>query len=272
MSSDQGRKKEITMPRVSVIMPCYNEEKNVKEAVESILNQTFTDFELIIIDDCSTDGTFGILEYYEKKDKRVRILKNSSNIGVAASANIGIKNSYGTYIARMDADDFSLPERLEKQYRYMERNQEVVLLGTFCKNVDGLGSKKLVSFPQEDEGIREYMKRDNPFIQSSTMFKKIVSGGLVQYRDMQVYEDYDLWIRLGSFGEYHILGEVLVERKEDDNFKSRKVWKGLDKKQIYRMRLGYQIEAMKKFGFSFKGSVFCMKTVLSIFVSYVRCM
>ena len=248
-------------------MPCYNEEANIVSAVESILSQTFQDFELIIIDDCSTDKTYEILKTYEEKDSRVQVLRNSVNMGVAASANIGIKNYKGAYIARMDADDISLPKRLEKQYQYMKENVNTILLGTLCENIDCHGNRKQVSLPNQDKNIREYLKKDNPFIQSSTMFKKILDGNLIQYREKKVYEDYDLWIRLGRYGKYHILDKVLVIRKEDNNFQNRKVWEGLSKNHIYRMRLKYQIEAMKRFGFSFKGLFFCSKTLLSIFIS-----
>ena len=255
------------MPKISVVMPCYNEETNVGSAIESILSQTFQDIELIIIDDCSTDKTYEILEKYEERDSRIRVFRNSVNMGVAESANIGIKNSKGDYIARMDADDVSLPKRLEKQYQYMKENKNTILLGTLCENIDCYGNRKLIHLPNQDKEIREYLKKDNPFIQSSIMFKKIFSGSLIQYKELKVYEDYDLWLRLGGYGEYHILDEVLVIRKEDDNFKNKKVWEGLSKNHLYRMRLKYQIEAMKRFGFSFKGLFFCIKTLLSIFIS-----
>ena len=109
-------------------MPAYNAEKYINEAIDSILAQTFTDFEFIIIDDGSTDSTCAIVESYS--DSRIRFFKNEHNLGVAATLNRGLDLARGEYIARMDADDISLPTRFEKQAAYMDSHPDVVVCGT----------------------------------------------------------------------------------------------------------------------------------------------
>src|SRR5215218_8009066 len=114
------------MPQVSVILPVYNGEAYLQEAVDSILAQTFTDFELLIINDGSTDDSERIIDSY--KDSRVKHLKNEQNRGLIFSLNRGVEAAKGAYIARMDADDVALPERLEKQMQYLKQNKEVGIL------------------------------------------------------------------------------------------------------------------------------------------------
>lgn len=121
------------LPLIYVVMSCYNREKYVVEAIESILNQTYTNFEFIIIDDCSTDNTFEIVKEYAKKDNRILALKNDKNYCYVHSLNKGIEIAKGKYIARMDDDDISLPERFEKQVEFLEKNEDIIALGTFIE-------------------------------------------------------------------------------------------------------------------------------------------
>ena len=116
------------MPRVSVVMPAYNAEKYIGEAIDSILNQTFTDFEFIIIDDGSSDRTADIVKSYS--DPRIRLLANERNSGIVASLNRGIQKATGKYIARMDADDYSRLDRIKKQVDFLDNHPEVIALGT----------------------------------------------------------------------------------------------------------------------------------------------
>ena len=116
------------MPKISVLMPIYNtQEEHLREAIESILNQTFSDFELIVIDDCSTDTTGEILKRLAERDERVKVHPNEVNLRLPSSLNKAISLARGRYIARMDADDIALPERLERQYAFMEAHPNVAL-------------------------------------------------------------------------------------------------------------------------------------------------
>ena len=120
-------------PKVTVLMPVYNCEKYLRESIESILNQTFKDFEFLIINDGSSDKSAEIVESYN--DNRINFVQNEKNIGLAASLNRGLDIAKGEYIARMDADDISLPERLEKQVRFMETNPQIGICGQLDKNL-----------------------------------------------------------------------------------------------------------------------------------------
>ena len=111
-------------PLVSVIIPCYNAEKYVEEAVRSIMTQTYKNIEILVTEDCSTDNTLKILKNLEKEDSRIKVIQNKKNLKIVKSLNNMINIAQGKYIARMDADDISLPERIEKQVRFMEENPE----------------------------------------------------------------------------------------------------------------------------------------------------
>ncbi len=121
--------------KLSVIMPVYNGQDFVSKAIESILGQTFSDFEFIIINDGSTDRTLKILESYQKKDKRI-VLLNQENKGIAKSLNRGIAKAKGDYIARQDADDISFPDRLRNQVEFLDNNKDVGFLGCSCEMID----------------------------------------------------------------------------------------------------------------------------------------
>ena len=120
------------IPYVSVLMSVHNSENTVNFAIDSILNQTFSNFELLIMNDCSTDKTQIILEKYQNVDSRIKLFNNSTNLGLTRSLNTLIENSNGSFIARQDADDFSLPLRLEKQIEYIKKYKiDGVLLKLF---------------------------------------------------------------------------------------------------------------------------------------------
>ena len=123
-------------PKVTVLMPVYNGGKYIREAIKSILSQSFTDFEFLIIDDGSTDNSVGIVQSFS--DNRIRLIKNNCNIGIAESLNKGIESSKGEYIVRMDADDISFPDRIKKQVAFMDANPEVGVSGTWIKTISSV--------------------------------------------------------------------------------------------------------------------------------------
>jgi glycosyltransferase involved in cell wall biosynthesis len=196
------------MPKVSVVTSVYNGEAYLKECIESILNQTYRDFEFIILNNGSTDQTPDILNQY--RDPRLQII-HQDNLGLSRSLNKGVHLSNSDLIARLDADDYSSPQRLEKQIAFMEKNVNVVLCGSRRKEL--VGSKiffSLVPFIEKDENIRKTVSCFNPLSHSTIMFRKkafIEAGG---YRDQFKYaQDYNLWVRMLALGEAHNLDEVL---------------------------------------------------------------
>jgi glycosyltransferase involved in cell wall biosynthesis len=208
-----------TTPKISVLMPVYNCELYVASAVESILNQTYTDFEFLIIDDASTDATLSIIKSYT--DSRIKIIEKPINSGYTNSLNYGLTIAKGKYIARMDGDDISYPERFDKQIAYLEANPEVVVCGTNQKIV---GNDKLIFLPQSNKSIKIRLLWGNCIPHSSAMIrKKILEDNNIQYDiTTEPAEDYHLWIHLLAFGKLCNLPEVLLEYRVYSNQVSRK--------------------------------------------------
>ena len=183
-------------PKISVVMSTYNAERYLAEAIESILNQTFKDFEFIIINDGSTDDSSKIIKNYAKKDKRIVVINNKENIGLIKSLNKGIKRAIGKYIARMDADDISMPNRFQVQFDFLEKNQDIFLVGTRAFLIDDSGKRLGKTHVKNDfKIIRKILESgNNCFIHSSIMFRK---GSDVRYREKAMHcEDYDLYLQL----------------------------------------------------------------------------
>ena len=184
-------------PRVSVIMSVYNGQEHLGEAIESILVQTFTDFEFIIVDDGSTDSTWKILTSYH--DERITPARSQQNLGLSKSLNRGLKIAKGDYIARQDADDVSLPARLTTQLEYLYQHNLVGLLGTAYHVVDAKGHCMATHRqPLTDTEIRWQMLFHNAFCHTSVMFRReLVDTGEPPYsRELRYSQDYDLWARL----------------------------------------------------------------------------
>jgi hypothetical protein len=198
---------------VSVVMSVFNGQAFLVEAVESILGQTFRDFEFVIVDDGSTDGTAEILDRFARQDERIRILRHA-NKGRAESLNAGIGLANGKYIARMDADDIALRIRLEEQIRFMEEHPDVGLLGGAFELISDNGTRlmKTVSFPTEDLDIKSALLVDNPICHPTVVMRKAVfepSGG---YRKALVdADDYDLWLRISEKSRLANVGTCVLQ-------------------------------------------------------------
>lgn len=194
-------------PLISVLLPVYNCELYIKEAVDSILGQTYTNFELIIIDDCSTDATVSILKTYN--DARINLIVKPQNSGYTNSLNYGISIAKGKYIARMDGDDISLPKRFEKQVFFLENNPDVVLCGT-CYSV--IGTDTFIMLPENNEEIKFTMLKYCPVGHPTVIMRKSTLEQLPFVYDIskEPAEDYDLWVRLINLGKLHNLQEILL--------------------------------------------------------------
>ena len=194
--------RESDHPRVTVLMPVHNGGQYLDASVRSIFNQTYDNFELLVIDDGSTDGSAGILRAY--RDLRLKIVENSRNLGVVETLNRGLSLSRGEYIARMDSDDESLPERLERQVSFLDAHPEIGVLGTSGELIDREGrSLAVFRYPLHHEAICYSLHFYNPLAHPSVMIRREVvlkaggylprgassSGGLIP-------EDYELWCRL----------------------------------------------------------------------------
>ena len=203
-----------TTPQVSVLLTTYNDGRFVREALESILNQTFRDFELLVVDDASTDDTIAIVSQY--KDARIQIIRNKENIGLAKSLNAALPYCRAPLVARQDGDDVSLPQRFEKQMQYMEEHPEVALLGTqdiwIDENGNEIPSDRPNGFPTEHEEIVKILRERNCFNHSSVTFRKDIVERLGGYRPFPGCQDYDLWARVAVNHKAANLSERLVLR------------------------------------------------------------
>jgi len=199
------------VPAITVLMPAYNTEAYIAEAIESILNQGFTDFEFLIINDGSTDGTLQIIESYT--DPRIKYY-TIENRGVTGALNFGLSLSRGTYIARFDADDVCYPQRLQVQFEFLEQNPGYVLVGSEADYIDQNG-KYLFTYrfsDYENDEIRTAAFKECPFIHASVMYRKqaVIAAGSYD-KDAITFEDHLLWRNLASYGKMKNLHEPLIK-------------------------------------------------------------
>lgn len=192
--------------KVSIVMAVYNGEKYIKETIESILEQNYDNFELIIVDDCSEDETINIIKSFD--DNRITVLHNEKNMRLAYSLNRAIEHSTGIYIARMDADDICLKNRIETQAEYLDSHPAVAVLGGKAQQFGA--SNKLMEYPIEHEQIKVEMLFSNPLCHPAVMFRK----NLVQEwydSDIKAGQDYELWSRLIWKVQFHNLPQTLIK-------------------------------------------------------------
>ncbi|HSA06013.1 MAG TPA: glycosyltransferase [Candidatus Gastranaerophilales bacterium] len=195
-------------PKISVLMPVYNGAKYLKEAIDSILAQSFKDFEFLIINDASTDNSAEIIKSYS--DNRINFLNNEKNIGLAASLNKGLDIAKGEYIARMDQDDISLPQRLQKQIEFMNKNPEIDICGSWIKF---FGEMNFVAkYAQSHKQIVSNMFTSSPFAHPSVIIKKerFDQHNLRYNPDLKTAEDYELWTRASKYLKFANIQEVLL--------------------------------------------------------------
>ena len=212
-------------PAITVLLPAYNAERYIESAVQSILTQTFADFELIVIDDGSTDQTRAILEKLAARDARVHLISRA-NTGYVIALNEGLEKARGEYIARMDADDLCLPARFEKQLAYLRDNPDCVLVGTNVAQMDQEGA---VIGPMPDIAFghdainHALLRRGWPIVHPSIMMRtaavKKLGGYLTEFCPN---EDHDLFLKLGEIGRLENLPEILVQYRKHDASESAK--------------------------------------------------
>jgi len=196
-------------PRVSVVMAAHNAEATVGAAVESILAQTFGDFEFIVVDDGSSDGTWAVLHDFH--DVRLRRVRNAANRGLAAALNRGIAAARGGYVARMDADDVCHPERLARQAAFLDEHPDIGLLGTAFEILDERGARLGERVrASDDETLQAQLLRWNPFCHGSVMVRRGLLRRVGGYDErFHCAQDTDLWLRLAEVCRVATLGRVL---------------------------------------------------------------
>lgn len=217
-------------PRVSVVLAVYNGERHIERSLRSVLGQSFTDFELIVIDDGSTDATPEIASSLLAVDARVRIARQEHR-GLTASLNVGIALSRGAYLARQDADDISLPDRFARQVAYLDAHPTVAALGTSADVIDTAGAVTgaLTARRGPSAVARGLLTLRNTPVHGSMMLRASAVAAAGGYRDaFRAAQDYDLWLRIASLGEIDNLPDVLYQ------------WR-LDRESVYLTRRARQL-------------------------------
>lgn len=201
------------IPDISVILPVYNGEDHLTVCIASVLNQTFKNFEFIIVDDASTDSTPDILKIFAKRDNRIKVFTHQINQKQTAAANTAIKIVQGKYIARMDADDIALPNRFQKQFDYLEANTEIGMIGSWVDIISDSGKVIEQWKTSAEPNILIWdLLFGASFAHSSVMMRKdsIVNVGFYQ---LYQAEDYDLWSRISRITKVANIPEILQQKR-----------------------------------------------------------
>jgi glycosyltransferase involved in cell wall biosynthesis len=216
-------------------MPVYNGERYLKEAMDSILNQTFQNFEFIVINDGSTDSTSAIIESYS--DSRIICLRNEKNCGVAISLNKGLRIARGKYIVRMDSDDLSLPQRIERQVAFMDANPEIGICGSWLKTIGE--SNEIWSPPRTHDEIYVGMLFTLNVYHPTVIIRMETISHLQEFynEDFENIEEQEYWIRLGHLGvKFANIDRVLVKYRLHEKSVNR-IYHEIQEKKINNLRL-----------------------------------
>jgi len=213
---------------ISVVMSVYNAEKYLKEAIDSILNQTYQDFEFIIVNDCSKDSSWAILQDYKKNHKCIRLIDNTENLGLTKNLNRALAISKGEYIARMDADDISDPNRFERQIDYFNKHKDIDILGTFSNDIDEYGEIiRPRKGPITHNEIVKMLPKVSPIAHPTVMFRKASLEKIGFYNPKyRTSQDLEMWFRAAGAGlKFHNIPEFLFKYRMDSDYVARKTFK-----------------------------------------------
>ena len=249
MSSEQNRAKQGILkmmkqkPLITVYMPVFNADKFLDQSISSILSQTFSNFEFIIVDDASTDNSWKIIKSHAKKDKRIIPIKNKINLGVSLTSNIAISQSHGKFLARMDADDISFPNRLERQLKFLQKNKSVIATGSQCIVIDKddnvVGNK---NFPTQFKKLKNMIFWAVPIQQPSMMINldKLPKNFTWYQANQTSAEEIDLMFKLMKYGKISNLKENLLFYRHLDSSLSHK-----NPKDTFKLTLKSRFNALK---------------------------
>jgi glycosyltransferase involved in cell wall biosynthesis len=200
-------------PKVSVVIPVYNREKYVRSAVDSILSQTFSDFELLVIDDGSTDGSIAVVQSYS--DPRIRFVRNNTNLGVSATRDKGIQLARGEYLAFLDSDDCAYPDRLRKQTAFLDNHPDYAAVGSWSEwmSEEGHPSGRIKRKPTSSKEIAAWRLFQQGIENSASMARTDVLRAYRHREDFDVCSDFELWARIAANHKLATLPEVLVHRR-----------------------------------------------------------
>ena len=221
------------MPLISVIMSVYNSERYLKESTESVLAQSFKDFEFLIVDDCSSDDSYQLLQEFAANDGRIKLFKNDKNLGLTKNLNRMIKLASGKYIARMDSDDICCIERFQKQIALLERDNSIGVCGTFINTMEKNRSEQLKEFPVKHEEIIANMFFENPIAHPTVMIRSEILKNIFYNEDFRIMQDYEFWVQLSQITKFENIPEALVFYRILDNSITKSTQKKMDYRGIF---------------------------------------
>lgn len=232
---------------VDVVMPVYNAAPYLKQSIESILDQTFADFQFIIIDDGSTDGSWEILESYAQEDERIILLRNQKNSGICLSLNTAIAKGRWTYIVRMDADDISYPDRIHRQVAFMEQHTDVGVCGCDMRCIDEKGNVLFAKrYPSIDKDIREKLFFFNPISHSWAIIRRDVFDKTPWYDDTYILaEDLELRFAIWTHAHFANIPQTLLDYRIYANNSTYSKFRKMITQAIKTRR-----HAIKKYGYT----------------------
>ena len=265
-----------TVPKISLIMSVYNGEDYLAETIDSVLSQTFTEWEFIIINDCSTDNTTKILAEYESKDERIKIHTNETNLRLPSSLNKALSLSCGKYIARMDADDICMPDRLQKQYDFMEANPDIDLSSCrFLTLKNGVYSSGGCGGKDNGSSIKALLLVTNPILHPGIIAKADVIKSLGYDKNFTCTEDMELWTRFVLSGKkVEILSEYLmIYRLHDKQITETTLDK--QKKEVIKVQKNYLSKILNPMteqqeNFYINGIYFRKSTNITEFIEFFK--
>lgn len=226
-------------------MAVYNGEEFLGSSILSVLNQSYKNFEFIIVNDGSTDGSLKIAEDFQRNDNRIKIINNAQNLGLTKSLNVGFLASKGEYIARLDSGDISLPERIERQVEFLDENKNIGLVGTWMYIINTKGEiLRAIKYPTNDKAIKKALINYNPFAHSSIMLRRSMLPRIDIYDEGYRYtQDYKLYVDLYPYTEFANLPITLVKYRLSPNSitssKNKKQMSFANKARIRAIQLGY---------------------------------
>lgn len=224
----------MTQPLVTILMPVHNGADFLAEAIDSMLCQSLRDFEFLIVDDASTDSSASIVQNY--REPRIRLIQSRERLKLSGALNLGLDQAQGRYIARMDADDISLPKRLERQVQFLENNSDIGLCGSWIRYFGA--STALLERPVNPDEIRAFTLLDTPFAHPSVMLRR----DLVERHQLRFdgsyfpTEDFELWVRILRHTQAANLPEVLLHYRVHGKSLTGSDWSAMDEQAVRIIR------------------------------------
>lgn len=250
-------------PKVSVLMPAYNGELYLKESIESILNQSFADFEFIIIDDGSTDSSWGIIQEYAKKDTRIVAVKNEKNLWISGIRNKLLSHAKSKYIVWQDADDISLSYRIEKQYEYMEAHPEAWICGWWLQFFDISWDTSRRLYKETDEEVRKTIFRYSPVSQGASMYRTKAIKNVWGYDEsLLTAEDLDLSFRIGTEYQFWNIQEIVLKYRQHNS----DTFKNLKKMELTTLKIRWENHRKWNYKMTFWDKLYNRAQLISVYI------